>query len=133
MSEQADFPTEQVGELFKAEFQSKYGLMLVNLSTVDGFLLKQVNQTGEGIEGDKIAAISSSICSMSQSASRELLGSASGITNIESDDGKIIFQHVNLGQKEGVITLCCNKDVSLAEGRFAARRLKEAIEALLSQ
>ena len=133
MSEQTHFSTEKVGELFKAEFQSKHGLMLINLSTVDGFLIKQINQTGQGAEGDKIAAISSSICSMSQSASRELFGSDSGITNIESEDGKIIFQHVSLGQKEGVITLCCNKEVSLAEGRFAARRLKDGIEAMLTQ
>lgn len=129
MTDKINFPKEAVRELFVEEFKNKPDLVLINLSTLDGFLLHQVNRTGQGVEGDKVAAISSSLCSMSTSAAREFFSDSSGIVNIETETGKIVFQHVDLKDKAAVITLCCKSKLSLAEARFVAKRLKDGIEA----
>lgn len=125
------FPKEDIHELFVGEFKGRTDLVLLNLSTLDGFLLHQVGQSGFSAEGDKVSAISSSLCSMSNSAVKELFSASHGVINIECDSGKVILFHLSLGrQKEGVLTLCCTQKMALAEGRFLAKRLTQNIEAL---
>ncbi len=129
MTKPDTFPKEYISELFKEEFKNKADLMLINISTTDGFLLHQVNRSGQGVEGDKVAAISSSLCSMSNSAAKELFNDTGGVINVESESGKIVFQYVNIMGKQAIITLSCKLNVSLAEARFVVKRLKEKIEA----
>lgn len=128
MSKKDDFPKDFISNLFKEEFKNKSDLVLINISTVDGFMLHQVNRNGQGSEGDKIAAISSSLCSMANSAVKEFFSDTAGRVNIESESGKVVFQHVSVAGKQAIITLCCKASVSLAEARFVVKRLKETIE-----
>lgn len=124
------FPKEDVKEIFLAELKDKTDLKLINLSTLDGFLLHQTARSNFSIEADKVSAISSSLCSMSNSATSEFFSDNPGVINIESASGKIILMEVKLGKKDGVITVCCSDSMSLAEGRFVAKRMKEKIEKL---
>lgn len=121
----------QVRRLFEAQLDSKFDMILANVSTVDGFLIAQCQRdNGDDIEGDKVAAISSSLCSLANSASLTLLAQQQGTINIESESGKILFLNVKCGTFKAVMTVATNANMSLAEARFLAKRLKDGIEAL---
>ncbi len=123
-------PKSLIHQKFVAELKKCSSLTLVNLSTVDGFLLHQVNRNSLSIEGDKVAAISSSLSALANSATKELLSDTNSCMNIECNSGKIIYQQVKPDVKPAVITLCCSNGISLAEARFIAKRLKKSVEEL---
>lgn len=122
----------QVQGYLTQELKNNPDIYLLNLSTVDGFPISQISRKEKtSIEADKVSAISSSLCSLANSASNSLLKDAHGRVNIESESGHVVMYNILLkNQQEAIISVCSNHKVSLAESRFIAKRLKENLEAL---
>lgn len=120
-------PSDIAKHAFVSELKNNQQLQLLNLATTDGFRVCQVARQGLNIEGDKIAAVTSSIMAMSNSAARAVFSEDSQTIDIESNFGKIVIETISSSHGQLVITLCCQHDCSLATARFIARRLRQTI------
>lgn len=128
-----DWPHEEIKAAFAEEMAQRQDLLIMNLSTLDGFKIAHANQATNAVESDKVAAIASSLCALSNSVAREMLNSRLDIINVEADDGHVLFLNVNLRKLKGVLTVTAHKDISLAEARYVAKRLKTRLEEVMTE
>ena len=70
-----DWPDEEIKAAFAEEMAQRQDLLIMNLSTLDGFKIAHANQATNAVESDKVAAIASSLCALSNSVAREMLNS----------------------------------------------------------
>ncbi len=128
----SELPSETISKAFAKQIHANSDIFLINLATADGFKVAHVQVKGQGLESDKVCAISSSICALSNSAAAELLSDQLDTLNVETKTGHATFLNVNLLNAKGVLTLCSKAGTSLAEARFCAKRLRDQIHEMLS-
>lgn len=125
MNEQADL--EQLMETF---LNDDSDIKQVSLCTADGFDIAHKGNGEIVVESDKLSAMSSTFCSMSQSVSELLLGKESEISSIETTDGHILFISTNYRASSCVLTVAAKGNISLGEARYKTKRLSNRIESV---
>ena len=111
------------------EFSEKYlEAQVVSVCTSDGFDLCFVSKLNDTLEADKVSAISSTLCSLSNAASEQISNSALTITTIESVNGRnILLMKTTFCELECVICVEGTSKMSLAELRFVTNTLSEKV------
>ncbi|GGZ96236.1 hypothetical protein GCM10008090_00570 [Arenicella chitinivorans] len=107
-------------------------IFLASVCTVDGFNIRSVTSSARTTEVDKLAAMASTIVSLSAASAQQLLALPSTFTTIETEGGNILFLLTKLLDKECVLTLAVNNQMQLANARYEAMRLANAISELKS-
>ena len=78
-------------QLINAFFESSLDVQLVPTSTSDGFDLYSVSRMRETLEADKVAAIASILCSISNASAEQISNDIFNIATVESEKGNILF------------------------------------------
>lgn len=126
---------EQNKELLKAlleEFSSNYfEVNVISVCTSDGFDLHFISKKDTNLEADKVSAIASTLCSLSNASSEQISNSRLELTTIESENGcNILLMKTFFSEIDCVICAEASDKMSLAELRFITNALSKKIKAL---
>jgi len=115
-------------ELLEA-FSTKYTeVQVVSVCTSDGFNLRTISDSESDVEPDKLSAIASTLCSISNAAAEQVSKSSLTLTTIESENGRnILLMKTTFSDTDCVICTQATKKMSLAELRFITNTLSKNI------
>ena len=102
-------------------------VVVVCLCTTDGFSIMSVATKELKAESDKLAAMSSTIASLSDSSIKQVLNDKFDITIIESVSGNALFVSTTYLSNPCVLTVVARDDMSLATARYKTKALAEKI------
>ncbi len=106
-------------------------VILVSLSTADGFYIKSFGSKVLNGEADKLAAMSSTISSLSDSSAKQILQNQFDMTIIESDAGNMLFVRTNYLGLPCVLTVAAQSKMALATDRYKTKILAQNISNIL--
>ncbi len=105
-------------------------LLIVNVCSEDGFVMGHTSNERTEIESDKMAAISSSISSISNSALMMISGKTSKLIIVESENYNFLLTQSTFRKKKCVVSFCASSLVSLAKMRFLVKRFGDSLSEL---
>jgi len=105
-------------------------ITLISLCTTDGFNIKSFASKSLDADADKVAAVASSLCALSNSSALQLMKSEFEITIIESVGGNTLFMKSEYLGKDCVVTIASKPDLSLAQARFSMKRFVDFIKTI---
>ncbi|WP_086929528.1 roadblock/LC7 domain-containing protein [Agarilytica rhodophyticola] len=105
-------------------------IQLISLCTVDGFSIKTFAAKTLDIESDKVAAIASSLCSLSNASAKKIIKQEFQMTTVETAGGHILFISTRYLHLSCVLAIAVKADMMLATARFAIKRLSDDISAI---
>lgn len=117
-------------QMLKSLCIAKKEIFLASVCTVDGFNIRSVTSSARTTEVDKLAAMASTIVSLSAASAQQLMALPSTFTTIETEGGNILFLTAMLLGKECVLTIAANDTMQLATARYEAMRLAKSIAEL---
>ena len=109
-------------------FERKVDIKFVGLCTVDGFDVCHLSRTD--VLPDKVAAIASSLFTLSDSAAENILHKSIQVSIVETLNGNILFIRTRLLGNDGLLAVAADDELSLAEVRYHSIQLKEKLESL---
>lgn len=121
-----------IQEIFGQLSEKEFEILLINLSTEDGFLVASEAKNHFPDEADKIAAMSSTIFALSDASTNAVLKDQCSITNIESQSGTLLFMATTYKGTPCVLTIAGTSKMALANLRFMLKRLASQIEEIPS-
>jgi len=120
------YPT--LNRTLKKYIEKSSEILLLNVSTEDGFTLSHLSEVD--IEHDKVAAMTSSLSSMSKAACKMLGAEDYSISMLEADDLNLYFLKSTFKGDVCVISACAKNKLSLGQARFLLKQLNDDIKAL---
>lgn len=130
MKEIADKQKASLHALAMSFFNKTGAIKLISVCTSDGFDLFYASRKARQIEGDKIAAISSTLCSISSASAEKISSGKFKIATIESDIGNILFLRTEFAGLDCALCIEGSTNMSLGTLRFISQRLAKEIEEL---
>lgn len=120
--------SNEIKKLFE-KLESKFSdLKMMALTTVDGFPLYSHVISGASVaEESKIAAVTSSLASLSDAAARQLIGSELQGTVIEMNSGYMILVNTKYDGKKCVLCVASGDRQNLGNVRYFTHKLAEYI------
>ncbi len=103
------------------------GIQVVSLSTTDGFSVKSFASKQLNAESDKLAAMSSTIYSLSNSAAQQILMDEFDSTIVETESGNMLFVRTTYLDLPCVLTIAARSDMQLATVRYKTKNLAQDI------
>lgn len=114
-------------EKMQALFDTEFDITLLNLCTADGFSIHALSR-GNDIESDKVAAIASTLCSISNASAEQISKGRFNIATVESMNGLLLFLRTQFQDRQSVLCVATNSKMSLGNARFHSQRLVNEIE-----
>ncbi len=108
----------------QAEYVNK-----INLSSADGFTYHSFSTDGQS-EDDKLSAVSSSLTSLSNAATSQLMNTELISTVIESADGNMVLLKTRYRGKDAVLCFISGPQLIVGKARYFAKKLAEAISTI---
>lgn len=96
---------------------------LISLSTTDGFPVYNFTRHLNDFEGDKMAAAASTLYSVSNAVSQQILNKQFSVTFIETEGGNVAFVTLNMDDNDYVLSMSGTKAMSIAQLRLLLNRL----------
>lgn len=121
-----------ISPLFDDYMKSNQGLEVISLATTDGFPLLDTKKGNNEFETDKLAAASSTLFSVSNAVSRQILKKSFKVTFIEAEEGNIAFVSLSLDNDDFVLAMSAGEQVNIASLRMLINRLAKEIQSELS-
>ena len=121
---------QHVCALIDKEFDGNSDMNLIAISTTDGFSIYLRHTEAFEIEIDKLAALSSALCSLGNASAEQLIKDNFQMATVETASGNVLFLRTRLYGLSCVISMVAAVDMSLAEARFVTKRLSDAIAEL---
>jgi len=118
-----------IEEKMQILFDEKFDISLLSLSSADGFDIHTLSRNVD-IEYDKVSAIASTLCSVSDASAKQIFQEDFNITTVEMNNGLLLFLKVKLQDSYNVLCLAANNKLSLGEARFYAQQLVKEIESI---
>jgi len=130
MSDQTIKIKPQLLEQIKTLCKENSDIVLVSLCTTDGFSVMSYAAKSLSAEADKLAAMSSTIASLSDSAATQILDDEFDITIIETSNGNMLFVSTRYLDSPCVLTLAAKSNTALATARYKTKALARSIESI---
>jgi predicted regulator of Ras-like GTPase activity (Roadblock/LC7/MglB family) len=111
-------------------FNDSLEIQLISVCTSDGFDLHFSSRKKETLEADKIAAIASTLCSISNASAEQISNGRFNIATVESEKGNILFLRTQFLGFECVLCVEGSENMTLGALRFVSQRLAEKIQLL---
>ena len=121
-----------ISPLFDDYMKSNQGLEVISLATTDGFPLLDTKKGNNEFETDKLAAASSTLFSVSNAVSRQILNKSFKVTFIEAEEGNIAFVSLSLDNDDFVLAMSAGEQVNIASLRMLINRLAKEVKSELS-
>lgn len=102
-------------------------ILLVSLSTTDGFSIKTFAAKALNAEADKLAAMSSTISSLSDASAKQVLDTQFDITIVETSTGNMLFVRTDYLGFPCVLTIAARAAMSLATARYKTKKLAQSV------
>lgn len=112
------------------EFKSNDEIVMISLSTTDGFHIRSERSDSFDLEETKMAAMSSTLFSLSQACAEIQEGNTLNIATVETEHTHFLFLKTDILSLNCVLSLAINSKLSLAQGRFHAKRLSGKLSSL---
>ncbi len=124
---------ESIKPLFKSYLDSHSGMEVIALATTDGFPVFNLMGENKFFEADKMAAASSTLYSVSNAVSQQILDKRFKITFIETEQGNIAFVALEILKKDFVLSISAKQSLNIASLRMLINRLAKEICELRSE
>ena len=111
-------------------FDKQIEVEIVNLCTSDGFNIYSLSRNNDDIEEDKVAAIASTLCSISNTSAEQISKGAFSVATVESENGTILFLRTKFIDIQSVLCVATSAKMSLGEARFHCQRLVNEITSI---
>ncbi|MBQ0755146.1 MAG: roadblock/LC7 domain-containing protein [Gammaproteobacteria bacterium] len=118
---------EELNKLLAQVSQNFNDLKVVALSTIDGFSIYSSDNGANEQENEKIAAISSSLHSLSNAAAKQLAGNKLMTTTLETSDGFIFFFSTTYEERECVLCIATGASENVAKARYFSQKIADFI------
>jgi predicted regulator of Ras-like GTPase activity (Roadblock/LC7/MglB family) len=116
-----------ISPLFDSYLKSNDGFEVICLATTDGFPVHHVMADGNTFEADKMAAASSTLYSVSNAVTQQILDKQFKITFIEAEEGNIAFVSLDIDDKNFVLAMSARQSINIASHRMLINRLAKEI------
>lgn len=123
----------RLSNLVKETVHSAKYIKAVNLSTEDGFTLFSCAVNGYSVEKDKLSAVSSSLLSLSNAATNQLMQSQLSNTVIEANDGIMVTVKTKYKGKLAVLCVIAEMRLNVGKARYYSVKLAQEIFKLLGE
>ena len=124
------FNREKLQEIIDLFLKENSNLEIIAISTGDGFPVALSTKEENEIEPDKMAAAASTLYSVSNAVSMQLLSRRFEATIIESNNGNIAFVALEFLDNDFVMAMSANAQLNLASLRILIKRLTVEIKKL---
>lgn len=111
-------------------FDDELNIGLINLCTSDGFSIHSLSRSDYAVEADKVAAIASTLCSISDVSAEQISKGGFNIATVESINGAILFLKTQFLDLQSVLCVATSGKMSLGEARYYCQRMANEIEAI---
>ena len=108
----------KINSFFKQTSIKFKDLLTIALTTTDGFPIYSDVKSGSQKEDEKVAAISSSLISLSNAAARQLLDTNLKSTTIETDKGNIFLSNTMYDNKKCVLCVITGTNENIGHARY---------------
>jgi predicted regulator of Ras-like GTPase activity (Roadblock/LC7/MglB family) len=123
---------ERLGKLIDQAVKQARFVRAINLSSVDGFT--HHSYTADGIQGDdKLSAVSSSLISLSNAATSQLMNTQLISTVIESNDGNMVLLKTRYLNKDAVLCFIADSHLNVGQTRYFAHKLADAVATITAE
>lgn len=123
-----NFVTQVSQEIFQSYMSEYDALEMICLSTTDGFPVYNHSSQNLKFDVDTMAAASSTLYSVSNAVSRQILAKHFSITFIESENGNIGFVSLSLADKDYVLSMSASDAMNIGKLRVLINRLSEDLK-----
>jgi predicted regulator of Ras-like GTPase activity (Roadblock/LC7/MglB family) len=117
---------EALVRLFEASVREAKFVNAINLSSADGFTHHSYVVDGT-TDGERLSAVSSSLASLSNAATSQLMKTQLICTVIESTDGNMVLLRTRYRNKDAVLCFISDSHLNVGKTRYFARKLADAI------
>ena len=100
---------------------------VLSLATTDGFPVFNMSSNHVNMDDDKMAAASSTLYSVSNAVSKQLLEKSFKITYIEAEQGNVGFISLSIQDKDFVLAMSTSESMNLGQLRVFINRIANEI------
>lgn len=101
----------------------EFDVILTNVCTEDGFVIHQSQNRSEGLEEDKMAAVSSALLSLAEASVNGIKGGSLERAIIESETVTVLVMRIQRPDKGLVVTVVASKKMSVGNAIYLTNRL----------
>lgn len=123
---------KQIAPLFTSYLNDNPDMEVIFLATTDGFPVLNQTAPGKCFEDDKMAAASSTLYSVSNAVSQQILNKTFKVTFIESEDGNVAFVALPLLEQHFVLAMSAGGKINIGSLRMMINRLAREIHAKIN-
>ncbi|MEM7361187.1 MAG: roadblock/LC7 domain-containing protein [Pseudomonadota bacterium] len=120
----------ELTQYFDELTRSNGNIRLVGICTEDGFDIQSKTDRFHSMDAAKLAAIASSISSLSNSTAQQLNREGFNIVIIETNHGNILFMRARYLGEPCVISMATSNSSSLAQDRFELKRVFKKVQSI---
>lgn len=115
-------------ELFQKFSNREAAIDVIALATSDGFAVQSLLQRQHEFEPDTMAAAASTLYSVSNAVSRQILSKEYKSTFIEAKDGNVCFVSFEYSDTDYVLAMSADSSMNIAQLRMCINGLAEEIK-----
>lgn len=109
--------------LFNEYSSNNDAIEIISLATTDGFPVHHFSRLSEGFDVETMAAAASTLYSVSNAVTKQILSKSFKITFIESEQGNVAFVALQLNDKDFVLSMSAKSAMNIASLRLLINRL----------
>lgn len=110
-----------------ASYAKNEAIEVIALATADGFPVYSINQGAENFAEDTLSAAASTLHSVSNAVTQQILSKRFKITFIESEQGSVAFVALTLSDRDYVLVMSARQSLNIASLRLLINRLANEI------
>lgn len=113
---------------FFEKVQSKFAdLKILSLTTADGFPIYCHVNNRFHVEDEKVAAVSSSLISLSNAAAQQMMGQALQSTTIETGTSNMFLCNTHYNEKKCVLCIVTGAKENIGHARYFTQQIAQLI------
>lgn len=122
--------SEQLNNIMKELKNKLPDIRIVHIASADGISEYSHYFTADQVKEDKLAAVASSITSLSRAASRHVLGEDFANTVIETGQGIMLLVQCEYNNRSCVLSMTAGRQHNLGQVRYFAFKLARYLKKL---
>ena len=118
---------EKLAALFAEQAEKFADLKVLSLTTADGFPIHCDVRQANKVEAEKVAAVSSSLISLSNAAARQMIGKPLESTTIETAGGNMFLCNTTFEEKKCVLCIVTGEKENIGHARYFTQQIAQLI------
>lgn len=119
---------ELVAPLIDKFVYENFDVIMASVCTEDGFVIHHKNSDQCELEGDKMAAIASTLISIAEASVQSIASGKLKVTIVESENANLFVVRTTYRGDTIVLTVAVSHKISIGQSLFITNRISEAIE-----